>query len=161
MKNSKIYDCIKNKFMKKTFLGAVLTCCFVSITMISGTKIVHAATNTWSATLPSFERYVNTGRDYYYGVPGEGEYGDDYPTAKVSLTRIVGGPSYYMEAHMANSDGASRTDPLPVRQGAGLTAFKNCNLTPGHYYNLIVANNSFETTARSAYGYISGFYTID
>lgn len=142
MNFSQLLNQVKKKSLHKIYLGAIMSICFLTITMVSGATNVHA--DTWSATLPSMTREQRV-RNYVHGSGVQ---------SKISLTRIVNGPSYYVKAQMFNSDGQPRTGKMLVKQNAGYKVFSNNSMSVNYRYTLYVSNEHFETTARSAYGYI-------
>ncbi|MFT8312866.1 MAG: hypothetical protein ABF633_01275 [Clostridium sp.] len=142
MKCQIINSHFKDKFIQKIYLGLIIALSFIAITTFSGATNVHA--DTWSVTLPAFT-LPTQGRTYYCTQSNSG---------KISLTRIVDGPSYYVRAQMINSNGDPRTGEALVQQGAGYTNFPSSSMSYSYYYSLLVENDYFETTARSAYGYI-------
>lgn len=139
MECKKITDCLK---IKKIYLSLLVALGFFVITIFSGAPNVQAS--TWSATLPAA---TGTTRSNTY-------YCTNSNSGKISLTRIVNGPSYYIRAQMINSNGDPRTNETLVRQGAGYTDFTGSSMSYSYNYTLLVENSYFETTSRSAYGYI-------
>ncbi len=138
----KLSTCFRKNNMQKLYLSLIMVLTFVAITAFSSPKTVHA--DTWSLTLPAIEN-PTMGRSYYCTNSNSG---------KISLTRIVNGPSYYMVAQMLNSNISPRTGETLVRQGTGYTNFVNSTMSYSYYYTLMGSNDYFETTSRSAYGYI-------
>ncbi|WP_026883209.1 hypothetical protein [Clostridium akagii] len=133
---------IKMKSIQKFYLCALMAFVFTAITVISGATNVHA--DTWSVTLPA-AKFTASENGYYCTNSNSG---------RISLTRIVNGPSYDVAAQMVNSNGEPRTNEVDVHQGSGYKNFPNSSMSYSYYYNLIVLNQTFEVSSRSAYGYI-------
>lgn len=130
-----------DKIKQKICFGLIMALTFTAITVFIGSKNVHA--DTWSVTLPICKAPAN-GRTYTASTCN----------ARMSLTRIVGGPSYYVRSQMINSDGDPRTDDLVVKQADGYKDFSNNTMSYTYKYKLLVCNDYWEWTTRSAYGYI-------
>ncbi|SFU84095.1 hypothetical protein SAMN04487886_12123 [Clostridium sp. DSM 8431] len=76
----------------------------------------------------------------------------DGGAAKISLTRIVDGPSYYCKARAENAHNEARSSYVRCHQGSGYYTLSGVAMSDGYEYKVRAYNDTFETSSRWAYG---------
>ncbi|APM40825.1 hypothetical protein [Clostridium kluyveri] len=124
--------------MKKFSIMSII---LLAITLFIGSGNVSA--KDWGITLSPAT--IATGGDNW-------DYKHYNTSSYISLTRIVGGPSYYIKGKAVNADKESRSDYMLIQQGAGAVYLTNDTMGEGYKYWVLAKNTVFETSYRWAYG---------
>lgn len=124
--------------MKKALIMSVLC---ATIMISSSVSKVYA--KDWGISLP---QYCISKSE------GNWDYRHDGVQARISLTQIVGGPSYYVRAWGVNSNGQDRSTVALCKQGGGFVNVTPKGMMEGYEYYVQAKNDYFESECRWAYG---------
>ncbi|WP_138207031.1 hypothetical protein [Haloimpatiens lingqiaonensis] len=76
----------------------------------------------------------------------------DDVTPRISLERIVGGPSYYAKLCAVNSNKQPRTNRVLAKQGGGAVTLTGNSMSRGYQYYVAGQNTVAENAYRWSYG---------
>ena len=124
-------------------IAIAITTVVLTLTGIKYTRAAEATDTSWSMNLLPFS-VSNTDNDSWNTYNGG--------TAKVPLTRIVGGPSYYAYIKACNATGDGRSEYRLCLQGNGYYNLNKLTMIEGYEYQVRAYNQGFETSYRWAYG---------